>query len=104
MLCETTKSFIMLAERSSRLIESLGIISKAVVLFTNLMRKFQSSNRSLVIMLKRITPNLVPCKILPLSCFYSDKTPSILPVRKADIQPNNASGIFNFSSSEIKIL
>ena len=76
---------------------------------TNLVRRFQSSNKSLVIMLKRITPKLVPCGIPPLRCFHSDKTQSILTacvrsVRKADIQLNNVNGISNFSNSQIKML
>ena len=78
MLPATAKLFVVLAAITSKLIEFLGIISKADVSSTNLMRKFQPSNRSLVIMLKRITPNLVPCGITLLSCFRSDKTPSIL--------------------------
>ena len=42
MLRETAKLFVALATISSKLIEFLGIISKADVSSTNLIRKFQS--------------------------------------------------------------
>ena len=43
-----------------KLIEFLGIISKAVVLATNLIRRSQSDRSLFVVTVKKITPSFVP--------------------------------------------
>ena len=53
-----------------KLVEFLGIVSKAVVSSTNFVLKFQSMRSSLVITENNITPNLVPCGIPPFGDFH----------------------------------
>ena len=84
-----------------KLVEFLGIISKAVVSSTNFVLKFQSTRSSLVITENNITPNLVPCGIPPFGDFQSDNTPAIrvayiLFERKADTQLLRTGCILSF--------
>ena len=63
-----------LATRLSRLILFLGKISSAVVLSTNLILKFHSFSRLLIITVNKMTPSFVPRGLVPpLSDFQSDK-------------------------------
>lgn len=61
-----------------RLIEFRGIISKADVSSTNLIRSRQSDSNLSVITVKRIIPSLVPWGIPPLSVCQSDRVPPTL--------------------------
>ena len=56
-----------------RLIEFRGIISKADVSSTNLIRSRQSDSSLFVITVKRLIPSLVPWGIPPLSVCYEVK-------------------------------
>ena len=58
--------------------EFLGIMSRADVSSTNLIRRCQSDSSLLVVTVKRITSSLVPLGIPPVSVFQSD---SVSPIR-----------------------
>ena len=93
----------------SRLIEFLGSISMADVSSTNLTPKCQSAKRLFVIIVKSITPSLVPWGTPPLRSLQSDSTAPILTacflsVRNAAIQLMSARSTSSFRNSVIKML
>ena len=76
-------------------IEFRGIISKADVSSTNLIRSHQSDSSLFVITVKRIIPSLVPWGKPPLSVYQSDGVPPIVTaccrlVKNAAIQLRSA--------------
>ena len=90
MLWDIAKLLISEAKTLSRLIEFLGIISKAVVSSTNLMRRCQWHRNLFVITAKTITPSFAPWSTPPFRVCQSDRVPPILTacyrlVRKAAI-------------------
>ena len=56
----------------------LGIISRAVVSSTNFILRFRGRNKLFVMIVNKMTPNLVPCGIPPLGVFDTDVMFSIL--------------------------
>ena len=81
----------------SRLALFLGIISRAVVSSTNFILRFHERNKLFVMIVNKMTPNLVPCGIPPLGVFHSDIMFSILKAwvllhRKAIIQLTRKGG------------
>ena len=93
----------------NRLIEFLSSIYMADVSSTNLTLKCQSAKRLSVIIVKSITPSLVPSGIPLLRKFQSDSVAPILTacclsVRKAAIQLMSAGSTSSFRNSVIKML
>ena len=78
MLWDIVKLWIYEGTTLSKLIELLGIISKAVVSSTNLMRRCQSHRHLFVITAKTITPSFVPMGTPPFRVRQSDRVPPIL--------------------------
>ena len=70
----------------SKLGEFLGIISRALVSSTYLMRSRQSDSSLFVITVKRITPSLVPWGTPPFSVNQSDRVLPILTACFRDVK------------------
>ena len=66
------------SNKMSTLALFLGIISRAVVSSTNFILRFHERNKLFVMIVNKMTPNLVPCGIPPLGFFHSDIMFSIL--------------------------
>ena len=97
MLWDIAKLLISEAKTLSRLIEFLGIISKAVVSSTDLMRRCQWHRNLSVITAKTITTSFAPWSTPPFRVCQSDRVPSILTacyqlVRKAAIHSVRRTG------------
>ena len=104
MLWDIAKLLISEAKTLSKLIEFLGIISKAVVSSTNLMRRCQWHRNLFVITAKTITPSFAPWSTPPFRVCQSDRVPPILTacyrlVRKAAIHFRRTGWISSLASS-----
>ena len=104
MLWDIAKLLISEAKTLSKLIEFLGMISKAVVSSTNLMRRCQWYRNLFVITAKTITPSFAPWSTPPFRVCQSDRVALILTacyrlVRKAAIHLRRTGWISCLSSS-----
>ena len=106
MLWDIAKLLISEAKTLSKLVEFLGIISKAVVSSTNLMRRCQSHRNLFVVTgtAKTITPSFGPWSTPPFRVCQSDRVPPTLTacyrlVRKAAIHFRRTGWISSLASS-----
>ena len=108
ILWAMAKLWMSEATTLSKLGEFLGIISRALVSSTYLMRSRQSDSSLFVITVKRITPSLVPWGTPPFSVNQSDRVLPILTacfrdVKNAAIQDKRTGWTSRSASSCINI-
>jgi hypothetical protein len=107
MLCSLANSCISESAKLRRLIEFLGIISRAEVSSTNFVRRRQLASKLFVMTIKSTSPSLVPCGIPLFRVCHWERTLAIITAcllnKNAEIQDSKAGWTCSLSSSCIKI-